>query len=48
MTDASLPLLLGGVISHACLAASLHLRRRHRLLRDLPTSKAAGVFVGLV
>jgi hypothetical protein len=48
MTDASLPLLLGGVISLACLAASLRLRRRHRLLRDLPTSKAAGVFIGLV
>lgn len=27
---------------------SLHLRRRHRLLRDLPTSKARGVFIGLV
>jgi hypothetical protein len=35
-------------LSLASLAGSLRLRRRHRLLRDLPTSKAAGVFVGLV
>src|SRR5688572_8958947 len=27
---------------------SLHLRRRHRLLADLPTSKAGGVFIGLI
>ncbi len=47
--DAPWPLLAGGlIISLISLAASLHLRRRQRLLRDLPTSKAAGVFVGLV
>ncbi|MEO5961221.1 MAG: GIDE domain-containing protein, partial [Opitutaceae bacterium] len=27
---------------------SLHLRRRHRLLADLPTSKVHGVFIGLM
>jgi hypothetical protein len=47
--DAPWPLLAAGLLlCLGCLAASLHLRRRHRLLRDLPTSKAAGVFVGLV
>lgn len=30
------------------LAWSLFLRRRHRLVHDLPTSKARGVFIGLV
>lgn len=30
------------------LAWSLHLRRRHRLVSDLPTSKTRGVFIGLV
>ncbi|MBI2513341.1 MAG: LemA family protein [Opitutae bacterium] len=30
------------------LAWSLFLRRRHRLVHDLPTSKAQGVFIGLV
>ena len=32
----------------ACLWASLRLRRKQRLLRDLPTSKVRGVFIGLV
>jgi hypothetical protein len=43
-------LAFGAVLVAAllCLWASLHLRRRHRLLRDLPTSKAHGVFMGLV
>ncbi len=36
------------VVSLLLLWWSLHLRRRHRLLRDLPTSKARGVFIGLV
>jgi hypothetical protein len=31
-----------------CLWLSLRQRKRHRLLSDLPTSKAQGVFVGLV
>jgi hypothetical protein len=42
-------------LSAACACASLlllwlslHLRRRHRLLADLPTSKAQGVFIGLI
>jgi hypothetical protein len=35
-------------VSLLLLLWSLHLRRRHRLLRDLPTSKARGVFIGLV
>lgn len=30
------------------LVVSLHLRKRQRLLRDLPTSKVRGVFIGLV
>jgi hypothetical protein len=42
------PLLMGGLVVLGCLFASLHLRRQQRLLRDLPTSKAAGVFIGLV
>lgn len=37
-----------GAFSLAMLLVSLHLRRRHRLLSDLPTSKAHGVFLGLV
>jgi len=32
----------------ACLWASLRLRRKQRLLHDLPTSKVRGVFIGLV
>lgn len=31
-----------------CLWGSLRMRRRHRLYRDLPTSKVRGVFIGLV
>jgi len=42
------PWLVGALLTFACLLASLRLRRQHRLLRDLPTSKAAGVFIGLV
>ncbi len=42
------PLLIGGLAVLGCLLASLRLRRQQRLLRDLPTSKAAGVFIGLV
>lgn len=41
----SLALLTGSLL---LLAWSLHLRRRHRLLRDLPTTKTQGVFIGLV
>ena len=43
-----LPLLMGAVGATGLLWASLRLRRRQRLLRDLPTSRAQGVFIGLV
>ena len=33
-----------GIPVIACLWASLHLRRKQRLLHDLPTSKVRGVF----
>lgn len=47
--DAPWPFLVGGLLlALASLWASLHLRRQQRLLRDLPTSKASGVFIGLV
>lgn len=36
------------LVSLLLLLWSLHLRRRHRLLHDLPTSKTRGVFIGLV
>jgi hypothetical protein len=37
-----------GVASFAMLWVSLRLRRRERLIRDLPNSKVQGVFIGLV
>lgn len=46
--SALLPVALCGVAAGAFLLGSLHLRRRHRLLCDLPTSKTRGVFIGLV
>jgi hypothetical protein len=39
---------LGAPLSLGLLALSLHLRRKHRFLRDTPTSKAHGVFIGQV
>lgn len=36
------------LLAIGCLGLSLRLRRRQRLLRDTPTSKARGVFIGLV
>ncbi len=48
MDDAFWPLLIGSLLGLACLAGSLRLRRQQRLLRDLPTSKARGVFIGVV
>ena len=49
MDQRSLWVLLGCVaISLVCLWSSLRLRRRYRLLHDLPTSKVQGVFIGLV
>lgn len=41
----SFALLCGSAL---LLVWSLHLRRRHRLLHDLPTTKTQGVFIGLV
>lgn len=38
----------GAVLALSLLTLSLHLRRRHRFLRDTPTSKASGVFIGQV
>lgn len=46
--SAPIPALLCGLAAGACLLGSLHLRRRQRLLSDLPTSKTRGVFIGLV
>lgn len=46
MLYAVLVLLAAGV--GVCLALALRATARHRLLEDLPTSKAAGVFIGLV
>ncbi|HVU36613.1 MAG TPA: LemA family protein [Opitutaceae bacterium] len=43
-----LPLLIGVVLTLVTLAVSLRLRRKQRLLSDLPTSKTQGIFVGLV
>lgn len=39
--------LLSALAASLLLWGSLRLRRRHRLLADMPTSKAAGVFIGL-
>lgn len=47
-TDAMPLLALLILVPLLCLWASLHLRRQQRLLHDLPTSKADGVFIGLV
>lgn len=38
---------LSALVSLLFLCGSLRLRRRQRLLADMPTSKAAGVFIGL-
>ncbi|MEY4487975.1 MAG: hypothetical protein RIQ79_483 [Verrucomicrobiota bacterium] len=40
--------LIGAGVTLFCLWFSLRQRRRHRLLYDMPTSKAQGVFIGLV
>lgn len=40
--------ILGGAVALFALWFSLRQRRRQRLLHDLPTSKARGVFIGLV
>lgn len=43
-----IPVAIAGAISLGFLLWSHFLRKRHRLLRDMPTSKAQGVFVGFV
>jgi len=48
MNDAQIVVLIGSLLAAACLWASLRLRRRQRLLHDLPTSKTLGVFIGMV
>ncbi|WP_162525213.1 LemA family protein [Rariglobus hedericola] len=48
MHDAHIVVLIGSLLAAACLWASLRLRRRQRLLHDLPTSKTLGVFIGMV
>lgn len=48
MDNPLLPVAAASVVSFGFLLWSLHLRKRHRLLRDLPTSKAHGVFIGFV
>lgn len=45
------PLIIHALAALAALGfltLSLHWRKRHRLLRDTPTSKTSGVFIGLV
>ncbi|MET0261814.1 MAG: GIDE domain-containing protein, partial [Rariglobus sp.] len=48
MNDAQIALAVGSLLAAVCLWASLRLRRRQRLLHDLPTSKTLGVFIGMV
>jgi hypothetical protein len=43
-----LPALGGGLLGIGCLWASMRARRKRRLLDDLPTSRAQGVFIGFV
>jgi hypothetical protein len=43
-----LPIILGGVGALACLIVSFRALRHKRLIDDVPTSKAQGVFIGLV
>lgn len=48
MNHAQIVVLMGSPLAAACLWASFRLRRRQRLLHDLPTSKSLGVFIGMV
>lgn len=45
--DLPVPAIVGASLSPLLIWLSLRLRRRQRLLADLPTSKADGVFIGL-
>src|SRR5689334_22643383 len=42
------PPVFGGVIALLCLWGAMTTRRKRRLIDDLPTSKAHGVFIGFV
>ena len=44
----SWPPVIGGVIALLCLWGAMAARRKRRLIDDLPTSKAHGVFIGFV
>ncbi len=51
MPSGILPLLsiiLGGLVALGCLIGAFFALRRQRLINDVPTSKAQGVFIGLV
>jgi hypothetical protein len=48
MTSGLISLLLGSVVSLGCLIGAFFVLRRKRLIDDIPTSKAQGVFIGLV
>jgi len=39
---------VGGALALVCLLVALRSGKRHRLIQNLPTSKTAGVFIGLV
>lgn len=47
MTSGMLFLLLGGLLSLGCIVGAFWTLRRKRLIDDVPTSKAQGVFIGL-
>src|SRR5262245_51885501 len=42
------PPVVGGVVALLCLLGAMTARRKRRLIDDLPTSKAHGVFIGFV
>src|SRR5688572_29636700 len=42
------PPVIGGVVALLCLLGAMAVRRKRRLIDDLPTSKAHGVFIGFV
>ncbi len=46
--QALLPVALGAALALLCLWAAWRVRRRRRLLEDIPTCKTQGVFIGLV
>ncbi|HXX59380.1 MAG TPA: LemA family protein [Dehalococcoidales bacterium] len=43
-----IPIIIAGVLALACLVSAYWFLRRKRLINDTPTSKALGVFIGLV